>query len=283
MADKGTKTVAALTNRLEALTVEYVDVTSIEPNAYNPNRQSEKDFELLKRSMTEDGFTQPVIVQRKTRQIVDGEHRWRAARELGYTQIPVVFVDMTPEQMRISTLRHNRARGSEDYELSAALLRDLRELGALDWAQDSLMLDDKEIGRLLDDTPVPELLAGDDFSEAWEPAVERADDRPQVEGVYTEISDNGNELNRPTLSAASPDAVDRMAAVQAALAAAGSPTERKAIIAERQVYRLALVFTGDEARVVREALGNQPAVRVLEMCREADPGETVAEAEEVPA
>jgi hypothetical protein len=280
-ARKGEAKVETLTTRLETLKVEYVAIGSVEPNSYNPNRQSDRDFELLKRSMTEDGFTQPVIVQRATNQIVDGEHRWRAARDLGMTTIPVVFVDMTPEQMRVSTLRHNRARGSENFELSAALLRDLRELGALDWAQDSLMLDDKEIGRLLDDTPVPEVLAGEDFSEAWEPAVERPSDRPAVDAQTIEYNPQGGLLKRPTMMAASPDAMARLEAAQAALDAATTGTERFELIKQRQVFRLSLTFTGDEAAIVRQALGRQPAVTLLEMCR-AEMPETKEAAEEVP-
>lgn len=284
---KENKAVAALTQRLETLKVEQVPITSIEPNSYNPNRQSDHDFELLKRSIEEDGFTQPVIVQRSTNQIVDGEHRWRALRDLGRETVAVVFVDMTPEQMRISTLRHNRARGSEDFELSASLLRDLRELGALDWAQDSLMLDDREISRMLDDTPVPEILAGDDFSEAWEPAVERPNDRPEVEMQEVTFQEDGTALQRPTISAASPAAFERLQAAQAQLDAAKTGLERFDIIQTRAVFKLSLTYTGEEARIVKEALGNTPAVVLLEMCAaieaEANVDADVQVAEEVPA
>ncbi len=186
--------------RLERIVIEHVPLNSVKPNAYNPNRQSDHDFELLIRSMTEDGFTQPVIVDRATREIVDGEHRWTASivrealrrrtlqpdpatlRRLrddraalleafgAEVTIPVVFVDMTPEQRRVATLRHNRARGSEELQLTAEVLRDLRDAGAIDWARDSLMLDEVETRRLLDDVAVSEvrstsvveqLLAGD--------------------------------------------------------------------------------------------------------------------------
>jgi ParB/RepB/Spo0J family partition protein len=157
--NKGKKEITKLVNALNKLEVKYVDVNSIKPNNYNPNRESEFEFDLLLRSMREDGFTSPVICQ-KDGTIVDGEHRWRASRQLGYKEIPVVFVNMTDEQMRISTLRHNRARGSEDVELTVAVLKDLEKLGALEWAKDSLKLSDQEITRLMEDIPVAEALAG---------------------------------------------------------------------------------------------------------------------------
>ena len=76
------KTIEKTNERLGVLEIEYVALTDIQPNDYNPNRQSDHDFELLQRSITEDGFTQPVIAHRATKQIVDGEHRWRAAHSL---------------------------------------------------------------------------------------------------------------------------------------------------------------------------------------------------------
>ena len=78
---------------LETLQIQYVSPTDVKPNSYNPNRQSDRDFELLLKSMKEDGFTQPVIVQKSTSEIVDGEHRWRASQALNMSKIPVVFVD----------------------------------------------------------------------------------------------------------------------------------------------------------------------------------------------
>ena len=154
---------------LETLQIQYVSPADVKPNSYNPNRQSDRDFELLLKSMKEDGFTQPVIVQKSTGEIVDGEHRWRASQALNMTKIPVVYVDMTDEQRRVSTLRHNRARGSEDIQLTAQVMRDLEKLGALDWAQDTLMLSDVEVNRLLEDVPAPESLKNEEFSTAWTP------------------------------------------------------------------------------------------------------------------
>ena len=76
---KGRKEIAKRTNALERLVIEYVSVASIRPNSYNPNQQSDHEFELLVRSIDEDGFTQPIVCQQATREFVDGEHRWTAA------------------------------------------------------------------------------------------------------------------------------------------------------------------------------------------------------------
>src|ERR1041384_4603434 len=108
--------------------LESLSTATIRPNSYNPNQQSDYEFELLCRSINEDGFTQPIVCQRETREFVDGEHRWTAAIVHHYLkkngleistqncreardqrfeildpslEIPVVFVEMSIEQMRI--------------------------------------------------------------------------------------------------------------------------------------------------------------------------------------
>lgn len=289
---------------LETLAVEYVLASSIRPNSYNPNRQSDHDFYLLVLSMLEDGFTQPIVAQSESREIVDGEHRWTCAivthfmREHGVNAhakkgdlskelaklvdtalftdlpakvkdakelvgliranranivgpdltIPVVFVSMTAEQMRIATLRHNRARGSEDIDLSAALLRDLRQLGALDWAQDSLMLDDVEMNRLLEDVSAPAAMASAEYSQAWQPSAERG---KVTDGQVVSMT---------------PEAVERVRAQEKKMAAAKTEEERVAAAKDQDIYRVSLVFAGDQAATVKAALGAEPAATILAMC-----------------
>jgi ParB-like chromosome segregation protein Spo0J len=258
--DKGRSAVATKSRALERLVVEYVNVDAIRPNDYNANRQDEREFELLQRSMREDGFTQPVVVHKPTMEIVDGEHRWRAAQAIGWTEIPVVFVDMDDVQRRISTLRHNRARGNEDVDLASDVLRDLQALGALAWAQDSLMLDDNTINALINDTPAPELLGGAEWSNAWVPTNEER--RPELnEEFAANSSSQGLVMSRtPAAAAAQADSVRRMDQ-------AGSEVERQDIVRQTRVYPIHLTFRAEEAELVRAELGAKPAERLLALCQ----------------
>jgi ParB-like chromosome segregation protein Spo0J len=163
---------------LKELLVEYVSPSELKPNAYNPNRQTDDEFQMLLASMREDGFTTPILCL-PDGTIVDGEHRWRAAQELGFKQVPVVKVSMGDAQRKIATMRHNRARGQDDTAAVAALMLDLEKLGALDWAQEALRLSDEEMRRLtaMADTVAEDLSRGHEFSQAWEP-VERSTYQP---------------------------------------------------------------------------------------------------------
>ena len=262
MTGKGkTKGRAAVTKSfktLERLNVVYLDADELTPNAYNPNRQNEHDFELLQRSMTEDGFTQPIIVRKSDKMIVDGEHRWRAGRELGYEEVPVVFVDFTDEQMRISTLRHNRARGSEDIALSAEVLRDLEKLGALEWAQDSLMMDDTEINVLLSDIAAPEALAGEEWNEGWDPS------KTEVEG--DNMGGRSFEQKDVSVTAA---ASDRQREVETKIRDARTEDEKQMARKEMDTHRVVAVFSGEQATIIKQALGTQQAERILHLCTKA--------------
>jgi ParB/RepB/Spo0J family partition protein len=262
------------TVQLEKLTIEYAAISDIQPNEYNPNRMSEHDFELLCRSMREDGFTQPVIVHRDTKRIVDGEHRWRAGAAIGLTEIPVVYVDMTPEQMRIATLRHNRARGSEDMQLSAEVLRDLEKLGALDWAADSLMLSDAEIEKLLKDVSAPDALAGDQYTDAWAPQ-RRSEAQPDSIGVAASNQTDGGGGVVVT-NAMSIQAVEAQRQQEKRMGEAHTEEERAMVRRDRVFYRINLVFADTEAEMVKGTLGDKPAERLLELCRQAAAAEPLA-------
>lgn len=225
--------------RLQELQVEMVPIDSLTPNEYNPNRQSEHEFDLLKRSIQEDGFTQPVLVMRDGK-IVDGEHRWRACKALGHTEIAVVKVDMTEAQRRIATLRHNLARGSHDVELTANLFKDFEQLGALDWAQDALQLDDIEIQRMLHDmTPLDEY-GQEDYGSSWDYSpVDNQD------GSSMEAAKSSSEL--PT------NPIERQRELQ-----------RRGMEAEdAQLVKRSFTFTKSQEAQVREALGTKPADAVL--------------------
>lgn len=233
-----------ISHHLETLKVVYRSIDDLKPNEYNPNRQNEEEFELLCRSMEEDGFTQPIVAI-PDGTIVDGEHRWRAARHLGIKEIPVCFVKMTKAQARIATLRHNRARGAEDFGLTADVMRDLQRLGAIDWAQHSLGMTDDEINLMLEEgeQSVVEAIGGaaEEFTEAWEPTIHS----------QSSIYDDGRERSVVLASERTAQAVE---AQQRKLSAATDPDERRRIIKSVSFFRVSFRFRDDDAVLVQKVM-----------------------------
>lgn len=161
--------------------VEWVDRETLRANDYNPNKQASPEFELLKVSILENGWTQP-IVARRDGEIVDGFHRWSASADkrlhaMTGGKVPVVFLsDETDKATQVmATIRHNRARGMHGVLKMADIVRDLIEQGA-DMAElmDRLGMEDEEVMRLADRAGMPLKVAKDGgaFGKAWRPTKE---------------------------------------------------------------------------------------------------------------
>ncbi|GAH43128.1 unnamed protein product, partial [marine sediment metagenome] len=175
------------------------------------------------------------------------------AKDVGYKEIPTVFAQMSDEQMRISTLRHNRARGTEDVELTSMLLRDMEKLGAREYAKEALQLSDLDMEFLLGDTNAPDALAGEEFSQAWEAVgvnemAEDIDKRTEEGQSHTIMSTHGS----PIVRSYSKKAAQVMLELDKKLGEAKTAEERKKLKREYSVYRVAFNFTSDEGRMVNK-------------------------------
>ncbi|EOU5825009.1 ParB N-terminal domain-containing protein, partial [Escherichia coli] len=133
---------------------------------------------LLKHSLEQDGFTQPVVVSEEKEHylVVDGFHRQLLGREAGTGKrlkgwLPVTCIN--PERKgqasRIAaTIRHNRARGKHQITSMSDIVRDLSRLG---WTDErigtELGMDQDEVLRLKQISGLTELFLEEDFSPAW--------------------------------------------------------------------------------------------------------------------
>ena len=90
-------------------------VADIEPNRYQPRRAFDPGaLDELKQSMAATGLLQPVVV-RQTQggyELVAGERRWRAARDLGWKRIPGVVRDVDDRTLLTLALVENLQRAS---------------------------------------------------------------------------------------------------------------------------------------------------------------------------
>jgi len=98
------------------------------PNHWNPNRLSDELTQKLLNDISEKGFILPIVVRpidKEKYQIVDGEHRWRIAKNIGLKFIPCIIAEMDEQEARIKTIQLNRLRGEDEPELLAKLLEEL--------------------------------------------------------------------------------------------------------------------------------------------------------------
>ena len=111
-------------------TLQWVDRDKLTGNAYNPNKVSEENLQLLIPSIQTNGWTLPIVV-RPDYTIIDGFHRWTVAgreplKTLLGNKVPVVIVAHTDEaEDMYGTITHNRARGTHLLEPMKAIVKKL--------------------------------------------------------------------------------------------------------------------------------------------------------------
>jgi len=125
---------------------QKVPIDHILPNPFNPNFMDKATFEKEKNSIKELGMLGSIIVRRhivpERFEILDGEHRWKAAKELGYTEmtVEVIIGEVSDQQMKLLTVLLNNLRGKDDIFKRAAILKQLDEgqTQLLPWSTDEI-------------------------------------------------------------------------------------------------------------------------------------------------
>jgi len=97
---------------------ELVDVEKLRVDHENPNRMSARQFKALKKGIQRWGFIVPIITN-KDYLVADGEHRLRAARDLGMKQVSVVKLPVDDVDRRLLRQVMNKIRGEHDLFLDA--------------------------------------------------------------------------------------------------------------------------------------------------------------------
>lgn len=106
----------------------WVPPEHLRPNTWNPNRMDDFMYAKELESIRRFGFVVPVVVRSTATgmEIIDGEHRWRAAKELELDRIPVWDVGrMSDIDAKQLTVVLNETRGKADKQLLSKLIQDL--------------------------------------------------------------------------------------------------------------------------------------------------------------
>lgn len=173
-------------HKISPLKYEPVDCVIWENNAniiandYNPNAVAPPEMELLRLSIDEDGYTQPIVTfdNDGKKEVVDGFHRNRVGKECkeiterlhGYLPIVIINQDRIDKGDRIaSTIRHNRARGKHKIDAMSEIILDLRKRN---WSDKKIAkelgMESDEVLRLAQITGLAEMFKDQEFSQAWE-------------------------------------------------------------------------------------------------------------------
>jgi len=158
--------------------VQWVDADMVEANDYNPNSVAPPEMELLTTSISNDGFTQPIVVYHDPKNeryvVVDGFHRNRVGKEVDHIReriherLPVVVINKSMAERIASTIRHNRARGTHGIAPMSKIVEELYFLGWSDKKiSEQLGMDKDEVLRLKQFTGLGVLFKDHEYSKSW--------------------------------------------------------------------------------------------------------------------
>lgn len=178
-----------------SLEITLIPLSKIEPNPWNPNKQSERAYAAEIESIEQNGFLAPILVRAigDKYQIIDGEHRWKALDEIiskgkdlknnlpelaKKKHIPAVVIEASDAKAKKLTVVMNETRGRADMSSMAVLLSSLQpELG-----------DDLIIGLPYTPSQLDELLAIANYD--WEALTEIEYEEPEAESTTPQYKVN---------------------------------------------------------------------------------------------
>jgi len=156
------------------LQTKLVPIGKVEYNEYNPNSVAPPEMRLLRHSIEEDGYTQPIVTiyddERDRYVVVDGAHRYKnAVGKFKIPFVPVVVINKEIKDRMASTIRHNRARGDHNVTQMSAIVAELFSLG---WDDESigkhLGMGPDEVLRLKQNTGMADIFKDHEYTLAWE-------------------------------------------------------------------------------------------------------------------
>lgn len=155
--------------------IVWVSPEALHANHWNPNSVAPPEMDLIEVSILEDGWTQPIVALRDGI-IIDGFHRWTISKTrpkvaaLTNGLVPVAYVDIENEHRMMSTIRHNRARGTHAVLKMADIVRTMLNDG-VSWQDimSRLKMETEEVERLADRSGMTVRGATASYSNSWAP------------------------------------------------------------------------------------------------------------------
>jgi ParB-like chromosome segregation protein Spo0J len=126
------------------LEIQLLPLDKVHPNSWNPNKQTERQFEAEVESICSNGFIAPILVRasKKGFEILDGEHRYKAMKIIidkklsgvenvpelvAAKQIPAIVIEANDSKAKKLTIIMNETRGRAELGELALLLDSISE------------------------------------------------------------------------------------------------------------------------------------------------------------
>ena len=125
--------------------IEYVDIKILKLADYNPRVMDDETRSKLEKGLTEFGMVEPLVVN-KDNVVIGGHQRLTAAKNLGWKEVPVVYIELDKNKEKLLNLALNKLIGDWDQEKLGKLVS---QISALDIDTDLTGFEDIELNQIL--------------------------------------------------------------------------------------------------------------------------------------
>jgi len=149
--------------------IKTVGIEEIRPFENNP-RNNDMAVDKVASSIDEFGWKQPIVVD-KDGVIIVGHTRYKAALQLGYTEVPVLYAgDLSPEQVKAYRLADNKTSEFAEWNLDMLgaelkelddMMFDMSQFGFEEWAEVEPEEDGFDVDAALEEITEPVSKLGD--------------------------------------------------------------------------------------------------------------------------
>lgn len=178
---------------------------SVRPNPWNYNVQKGDTFAKTVASLRTFGFVQPIVVRTLpdgVKEIINGEHRWRAAGQLGMAEVPIVDLgvidDAKAKQLSVVL---NELGGEPDLVRLADVLRDVNAAVGFEALAATLPFPERELTLMLSEVTFSFAALSTSDTRAPEPA-ESSDEAQANAAIEGDV--NGEAPAAPPAPEAAP-------------------------------------------------------------------------------
>lgn len=120
--------------------IEKMNINDLKAAEYNPRKDltpQDEEYQHIKNSIETFGYIEPVIVNIRNNTIVGGHQRTKVLKDLGYSEVECILVDLNEQEEKAANIALNSAVGEWDEKKLQELLQeitefDMSEFGAIE-------------------------------------------------------------------------------------------------------------------------------------------------------
>lgn len=143
------------------------NINELLPAEYNPRKEltpEDKEYQKIKTSIETFGYVEPIIIN-KDKTIIGGHQRLNVLRDLGYTDIDVIEIDVDKTKEKALNVALNKITGEWDMDKLGIVLNELKDDS---FNLDITGFDSDELGNILIDP-----LNDEDIEEEEEKSIDK--------------------------------------------------------------------------------------------------------------